>query len=112
MTHKTEKPIFNEGGVTVTDTRVIAGDRMFPVVGITAVRTSAIDPDLKWPSVLLLIGIASAIFAVGWPMIVIALIWIVRKKKTYSAVLTTASGDVDAYYNKDKDHVQRFVNAL
>ena len=118
-----EKTFFNEGNVTVTNSRFIVPGQTYAMSGITSVSKWIQKPSLKWPLILILVGalfIIIPLFAGGgalWYLIGIVLIGIgifllIRNKPVYSVILSSASGEADAINSKDEDFIDRIVQAL
>jgi hypothetical protein len=102
----------DEGGITVTKTRFVAGARTFAMAGITSVRGVRMPPSRGGPMVLLLFGVLLLIIYIGIPMIIGAIVWMVRQKPTFSVVLTTAGGEVAVYSSANWPFVARVLDAL
>ncbi len=115
-----EHVFFQGAGVTVTNTRFVAGGRTFAVSGITSVSLSKIAPQRKGPiaagvlSILLLLGSHgdTTILIVGFILLAAAVGYWFADSPRYSVRLMTASGESDAFSAKEEGLVRSVVNAL
>lgn len=112
-----EKVFLNEGGVSVSNSRMTYQGQMYAMSGVTSVKTYEAVPSKKGPIILIIIGLF--MMAGGKNTIVVSLLllaggiaWWVMAKSIYSVLLTTASGEAKAYSSKDKDFVSKIVGAL
>ena len=113
----TEQVFLNDGGVSVSNSRMMYGGQTYAMSGITSVKAFETKPSRKGPIILIAIGILA--LAGGKNAIIGALIflaggiaWWVSQKSEFSVVLTSASGETRAYTSKDGPFVNKIVNAV
>jgi hypothetical protein len=113
-----EQTFLNEGGMQVTNARFIAKGRTYPVNGITSVSLYEIKPRrgavVACVVISLIAFFQSSNFGVmaGLLFLAFAIVGWFANPPTYSVRLMTASGESDAFTAKDRDQVQRIVQAL
>ena len=117
-----EQTFLNEGGITVTNARFVTTGQTYAMSGVTAVSSWKYPPSRKGPIIVMAIGLLFLLFAfMGGSFsggIFAALIiaaggfWWSKQKTSYSVVLSTASGDAEAYTSKESDFIFRVVDAL
>jgi hypothetical protein len=112
-----EQVFLNEGGVSVSNSRMMYEGQTYAMSGITSVKTFEKTPSRKGPIVLIVIGLL--MLAAGKSALVLGLLllaggiaWWVISKPDYSVLLTSASGEAKAYSSKDKEFVSKIVGAV
>jgi hypothetical protein len=109
----TETTFLDEQGITVTNSRFVAGGRTFAMSGITSVHTTRTDPSRKGPIILIVLGlIFLAAYGIGLLGIIGGVLWWMSQKPEFSIVLSSASGQVQAYTSQDSDFISRIVGAV
>ncbi|NWD27067.1 MULTISPECIES: DUF6232 family protein [Pseudomonas] len=117
MEAQQEKVFFDERAVKVTNTRfILPGQKTFAMSGVTAVKTSQIDPNRLLPLILLVVGLIVG-YNKGVNLISIGLVlaggaWLYLQKSTYFIVLSTSSGEQQALQDKDLSWISKVVAAL
>ncbi len=114
-----EKVFFEQGNIKVTNSRFIVPAQTYAMSGVTSVRTVYSQP-LKGPAILGIFGAVcvgaikdgeyGAAF-VGLICVAIAVVWFIKRKR-YTVVLSSASGETEALTSKDSSLVSRIVAAL
>jgi hypothetical protein len=117
MEAQQEKVFFDEREVKVTNSRfILPGQKTFAMSGVTAVKTSQINPNRVGPMVLIIIGAAigynKGIDALSVVLVVAGLAWFFMQKTIYTIVLTTSSGEQQALQDSDLSWISRVVSAL
>lgn len=117
MDAQQEKIFFDERTVKVTNTRfILPGNKTFAMSGVTAVKTSQIDPNRLGPIALIvvggLIGYNKGIDALSVILVLAGLAWFFIQKTIYIIVLTTSSGEQQALQDTDITWISRVVSAL
>ena len=119
-----EKIFFNEGGVTVSNSRFVVGGQTYAMSEITSIKSVKVNPSKTGPLILLFTSFLFArkaresniyTLTVGILMIlplVIGLIWLFRLKPKYKIIWNTSSGRTLAYARKDKEFIETVVTAL
>lgn len=112
-----ETTFFNEGGLTVTNSRFVVPGQTYAMSGVTSIRTEECPPSRKWPSIitglgaLLVLGGKDTIIA-AIILIAIGVVWWRSQKTTYNIFLSSASGETDAFNSTDEEYVGNLVGAL
>lgn len=113
-----EHVYFNADGVSVSNARFVVRGTTYPIQSITSVGSLEQKPFPLPAIVLLLIGFGFLLgghpswLLLGPVLIGLGIVWIVKKKKLYSVVLHTASGEVTALQSPDPQQVRSVVEAL
>lgn len=115
-----EQTFLNEGGITVTNSRFIAGGQTYAMSGITSVKSYKHPTSKKGPAVLIILSLlifiggqgAAASILVGLLFLAGGIAWLVLNKPKFSVMLSSASGEAEAYSSKDESFISRVVNAI
>jgi hypothetical protein len=112
-----EKIFLDEGGVSVSNSRMMYDGQTYAMSGVTSVKSFEKKPSRIGPLVLIVIGLAS--LAGGKNAIIVALLllaggifWWIKQKAEYSVLLTSASGETKAYASSDKGFVNKIIDAI
>jgi hypothetical protein len=119
----TEKILFDEGGVSVSGSRLMVHGQPFPIRGINAVRMELAKRDRVMPLMIALAGLALAIYGgfvtSGMAVVLGIMLAVVGgvigrrfQNVRHRVWLTGAAGEVEAFSHGDADFVQRAVAAL
>ena len=117
MEAQQEKVFFDEREVKVTNTRfILPGQKTFAMSGVTAVKTSQIDPNRLVPLLLLVVGLIvgynKGVNLISFGLVVAGGVWLYLQKSTYFIVLSTSSGEQQALQDKDLSWISKVVAAL
>ncbi|MCB0261419.1 MAG: hypothetical protein KDH97_14865 [Calditrichaeota bacterium] len=112
-----EQTFLNEGGITVTNSRFIAGGQTYAMSGVTSVKATKNIPSKKGPIILIVLGLLGLMMPESAKLFGLLLLgggiaWLVLNKPTFSVVLSSASGEAEAYTSKDENFIANVVNAL
>jgi len=114
-----EKTFFNEGGITVTNSRFMVPGQTYTMSGVTSIRAEQYTPSRKWPLIVMVLGVAVLFGGVDTDAILACLVllaigavWWRSKKTTYTVVLSSASGESDAFSSTDEGFIDSIVSAL
>lgn len=119
-----EKIFFNEGGVTVSNSRFIVGGQTYAMSEITSIKSVKVDPSKTGPFILIFTSIAVAnkaresnihtlpIILLFYLPLVIGLVWLFRLKPKYKIIWNISSGRVLAFARKDEEYIKNVVTAL
>ena len=112
-----ETTFFNESGLTVTNSRFVVPGQTYAMSGVTSIRTEEYPPPRKWPSIITGIGVLLVLggkdtIIVALILIAIGVMWWRSQKTTYNIVLSSASGETDAFTSTDEKYVDNLVSAL
>jgi Family of unknown function (DUF6232) len=123
-----EKIFFNEGGVTVSNSRFVVGGQTYAMSEITSIQSVKVDQSKTGPFFLLFFSIyfsykvrtnpdiiyrhplAASIFF--YVPLIIGLAWLFRLKPKYKIIWNTSSGRTLAYARKDKKFIETVVTAV
>lgn len=112
-----EQVFFNDGGVSVSNSRMMYQGKTYAMSGVTSVKSWEKTPSRKGPIILIVIGVL--LLAAGKSAIIGAVLfigggiaWWVSQKSEFSVMLTSASGEMQAYTSKDGAFVSKIVNAV
>ena len=112
-----EKIFFNEGQVTVSNSRFTVSGQTYAMSNVTSVKSGIIEADYGAPAFIFFIGLACLfgsgwVFFVGIIVILLAIFMFVDNKPTYSVILNTASGENHALVSTDKLYIEQVINSL
>ncbi|NOU46184.1 MAG: hypothetical protein HOO86_03880 [Bacteroidales bacterium] len=110
-----EKVFLDERGIKVTSARFISLGKTHSIAGVTEVSTFIHRPERKYPIIVAAIGIILLLFKVyvfGVVLIAAGVAWWIIQKNEYSVMLSSASGNSDAFRDKDEAFIDRVVAAL
>jgi hypothetical protein len=124
-----EKTYLKDSQVTVTSSRIVIGGKTYATRHITSVEIGSVRPNPAGPIILgiiglsrLLCGIAGAVgstlaaqVVVAGPGVVLlaaAIFLALRQKRSYTVMMTSAAGEVEALKTKDKGRVMQVVAAI
>ncbi|WP_421217954.1 DUF6232 family protein [Aeromonas enteropelogenes] len=107
--------IFNENGVSVSNTRFVVDDQTYAINTVTSVKFETIEPKRIFASLLTFAGIiaffvSTPIFALS--LLALSLFFGIKAKKEYAVVLNTSSGESKALVSKDKKYIENVILAI
>ncbi len=109
-------------GVRVTNTRLIVDQTTYAMANIASVSTTTTKPSYTGP--LLLIAAGAIIFfttiggrspesaIVGVIVVALGVLWWRSKKPIYHLRITSASGESNALWSKNRNYVDKVVQAI
>jgi type IV secretory pathway component VirB8 len=116
MDTNTEKVFYRDLDVTVTQTRFISHSKTYAMRNISSVSLGRIDRSIVGEILLVVIGtlmcIGDETRIAGIIMIVIAIVLFFVRKDSYSVRINSNSGEADGFISKDKEVIQKVVNAV
>ena len=109
-----EKNFFEYEDVKVTNSRFIVASQTFAMSNITSVKASKEVPNRFWPITLIVLGV---LLLIGSPIpgLVVAgigVVWLVMQKTMFHVMLTTAGGETSALSSKQRNYIEKVVQAL
>ena len=112
----TEKTFFQEGSVRVTQARFIAGSRTYAMSNISSVYTYRKQRSVKLEVALIVIGML-CLFSdggrmFGFAMILLGILLLMLLKDSYSVRIQSNSGVTDGLVSKDKQYIEKIVDAV
>lgn len=112
-----EKIFFNQGNVSVSNSRFIVDGQTYAMSNVTSVKSGVTPPDRGAAVVIAVIGLA-CLFGSGWVFVaaivaiaIAVLAWIGSKAK-YSVILNTSSGENQALVSEDKAYIANVIASL
>lgn len=119
-----EHEYLRDGNTVITKTRAIIAGKTYAMGLVSSVQMVRISPNRTWPIILLVVGIILTLagFAsgeggatCGGIGLLIAIgggAWLASLSDQYAVRIAAASGEVDALKDKDKERIQKVVDAL
>jgi len=119
-----EKHYLEKPEATITKTRAIISGKTYAMGLVSSVQMVRIPPNRTWPIILLAVGIIAALvgFASGESGAMCGVVgllialgggaWLGSLSDEYAVRIAAASGEVDALRSKDKENIQKVVDAL
>lgn len=113
-----EKSFFNQGNVSVSNSRFIVDGQTYAMNGVTSVKAGKKDPSRAGPVILGIVGLFSLFnggvgaVTVGLVMIGLAVFWWTKQKPELSVVLSSSSGEAQALSSKDPVFINGVIAAL
>jgi hypothetical protein len=124
-----ERSFLNDGGVYVSNTRVVIHGTTYATANITSVRKHVTPPNQGCAVLLLIFGALGAIsglavalgangderwttFVVGAVMLIIGIVWLRSLHPTYNVMLATAAGERQGLTSQDEGIVDRVTAAI
>ncbi|MCG4454468.1 DUF6232 family protein [Pseudomonas sp. MMS21-TM103] len=112
-----EKIFFNQGNVSVSNSRFIVDGQTYAMSNVTSVKSGATPPDRGTAIIIAIIGLA-CLFGSGWVFVagivalaIAILVWIGSKAK-YSVILNTSSGENQALVSEDESYISNVISSL
>jgi hypothetical protein len=115
-----ERTFLDEGGVKVTNARVLVGSQTYAMSGVTSVK-HAVEPAKRGFSILCLLGAAGTLYYdhqdANPIMIAVAaaavgiLAWVLVKDKHF-VILHSSSGESRAVTHTDRGFINRVIQAI
>ncbi len=117
-----EQSFFNEGDVSVTQSRVTIGSTVYPINGITAIRTVAIPARRGYIITIGVVGLLCLLSSIGNGSFMVAIIGVLligltvflwrQAKPTHQLVFGTAGAEQQALSSKDSAYIVRVSRAI
>lgn len=112
-----EKIFFNQGNVSVSNSRFIVDGQTYAMSNVTSVKSGVTPPSRGIAIALAIIGLLclageGVVFMVGLGSLILAvLLWVVSKT-SYSVILNTSSGENQALVSEDKSYIEKVISSL
>ncbi len=111
-----EKIFFNQGDVTVSNTRFTVNGQTYAMSNVTSVK-SHITPPERGGILLILFGLAcffgnAWIFAGGVLSIILGVSSLIASGTMYSVILNTSSGENQVLFSTDKNYINNVIFSL
>ncbi len=110
-----EKTFFQYEDVSVTNSRFMVAAQTFAMSNITSVKASKNVPNRVGPILLIIVGVLFLANGATAPGVIIGgagVAWLLLQKTMYHVMLTTAGGETSALSSKQRDYIEKVVQAL
>ena len=109
-----EKIFYENGDVSVSNSRFIVDGQTYAMSNVTSVKTK-LEKAKRIPGILITlfgVGVVGVNSMVGGVMIVVGIVVLILAKNKYSVALNTSSGENQALTSTDKNYIEEIVSAL
>lgn len=112
-----EQTFFNQGNVSVSNSRFIVDGQTYAMSNVTSVKSGYTEPSRGGSIVCGIIGLmclfgSGWVFIVGLVLLAIAIfIWFSAKAR-YSVILNTSSGENQALISEDQSYIANVITSL
>ncbi|ATM01291.1 QacE [Aeromonas sp. CA23] len=113
-----EKIFFNQGNVSVSNSRFIVDGQTYAMNNVTSVKSGVVKPNRLGSIIIGLIGLAMVLSGSGGVLIgglvllAIAVLSWMGNKKRYTVLLHTSSGENQALASPDESYIRTVINSL
>lgn len=111
-----EKVFYQDANVLVTNTRLVINGKTYAIRNISSVAIQMAAQKFIIESILFFIGFAEVIFRstriIGILFIVGSIVIAVMRKSIYCVRINSNAGEIDELISKDKEYIQKIVNAI
>lgn len=113
-----EKIFFNQGNVSVSNSRFIVDGQTYAMNNVTSVKSGVVKPNRLGSIIIGLIGLAMVLSGSGGVLIgglvllAIAVLSWMGNKKQYTVLLHTSSGENQALASPDESYIRTVINSL
>ena len=114
-----EQTFYQNGNVSITNTRFMVGTTTYAMHGVTSVKRRQVNPPKGGSIILGIIGIvmllacpAIVLKLAGVVAIIIAVIWYRSIKSVHIVLLNSASGETQALSSTDNIYINEVITAL
>jgi len=111
-----ETIFYNDSSIKVTQSRFITYSKTYTMRNISSVYIFEIIKSKNKALLLIIVGFlllfSKNIFWLGIIILILGLWWIYTIKNEYAVRISTNAGEVNSIVSKDRDYIQKIVNAL
>ena len=113
-----EKIFYQNGSVTVTQSRFIAGSVTYAIRNISSVQVGVNKASRTLQILLIILGVIIAISMIkenpilGIILAAIGGVWLYYTKDKYTVKMTTNAGQTDGHISKNAEMITKIVSAL
>lgn len=111
-----ETTFYQDSLVTVTQSRYITQSKTYAMRNISSVHVFEIEKSKVNPILMILFGIpflfSGNVFWIGLILIGLGILIVFNIKNEYTVRISTNAGEADSTISKDKEYIQKIVNAL
>jgi len=116
MENQNETKFYQDGFVTVTQSRFVTQSKTYAMRNISSVHVFEIIKSKTKAVLVIIFGLlflfSKDIFWVGFIIIALGIWWLISIKNEYAVRISTNAGEVNSIVSKNKDYIQKIVNAL
>lgn len=107
---------YQDVNVTVTQSRYITNSKTYAMRNISSVHTFEIVKSKTLPFILIAVGLLFALIEdariIGFILLAVGFITLFLIENEFAVRISTNSGEVNSIVSKDKNYVQKIVDAL
>jgi hypothetical protein len=111
-----ETTFYQDSSVTVTQSRFVTHSKTYAMRNISSVHIFEIEKSRVVPILMMLFGLpfifSRDIFWIGLILICLGLLIILSIKNEFAVRISTNAGEANSIISKNRDYVQKIVNAL
>jgi hypothetical protein len=111
-----ETTFYQDSSVTVTQSRYVTQSKTYAMRNISSVHIFEIVKSKGKAIALIIFGLfflfSKNVFWIGLILIALGIVWFIYIKNEYAVRISTNSGEADSTISKDKEYIQKIVNAL
>lgn len=111
-----ETTFYQDSLVTVTQSRYITQSKTYAMRNISSVHVFEIEKSKAVPILMILLGLpflfSGNVFWIGLILIGLGILLLFNIKNEYTVRISTNAGEADSTISKDKEYIQKIVNAL
>ena len=116
MENQNETKFYQDGFVTVTQSRFVTQSKTYAMRNISSVHVFEIIKSKTKAVLMIIFGLfflfSKDIFWVGLIIIALGIWWLISIKNEYAVRISTNAGEANSIVSKNKDYIQKIVNAL
>ncbi|MCT2408436.1 DUF6232 family protein [Chryseobacterium antibioticum] len=116
METQNETKFYQDSSVTVTQSRFVTQSKTYAMRNISSVHIFEIIKSKTKAILMAIFGVlllfSKDIFWVGIIVITLGIWWLFSIKNEYAVRISTNAGEANSIISKDKDYIQKIVNAL
>lgn len=116
MENQPETQFYQDGTVTVTQSRFVTQSKTYAMRNISSVHIFEIEKNRVTPIIMILIGLpflfSGDIFWIGLIIITLGILWLFTIKNEYAVRISTNAGEANSIISKDRIYIQKIVDAL
>ncbi|KMQ64065.1 hypothetical protein ACM40_04715 [Chryseobacterium sp. BLS98] len=116
MENQNETKFYQDGFVTVTQSRFVTQSKTYAMRNISSVHVFEIIKSKTKAVLMIIFGLlflfSKDIFWVGFIIIALGIWWLISIKNEYAVRISTNAGEANSIVSKNKDYIQKIVNAL
>jgi Family of unknown function (DUF6232) len=116
MENQSETQFYQDGAVTVTQSRFVTQSKTYAMRNISSVHVFEIEKSRVGPIIMILIGFpflfSGDIFWIGLIIIGFSILCLFGIKNEYAVRISTNAGEANSILSYDRVYIEKIVNAL